>query len=149
MAKSIKLQNDTYIDSSGIVHNKQTLDNVLNHSVACNFSEWQTSQVIEGTGTGAILNGMDTYITTHGGNILISLYLMVTHTGGTCWLNVYIDSTHVMQYAISHNGGRIAYTNVFPVSAGKHRVYVAIHTNNVSKVTLDSYTSRNFTVAEV
>lgn len=127
----------------------QTINTKLPKAVACNFNEWQTSQVIEGSGAGAILEGMDTYITTNGGNILVSLYLMITHTGGTCWLNLYIDGVEVMRYAISHTGGRIAYTNVFPVPAGQHRVYAAIHNNNVAKVTLDSYTSRAFTVAEI
>ena len=31
MPKSIKLNNDTYIDSSGITHNKETLKNILNN----------------------------------------------------------------------------------------------------------------------
>lgn len=31
MPKSIKLKNDTYIDSSGITHNKETLKNILNN----------------------------------------------------------------------------------------------------------------------
>lgn len=31
MAKSIKLNNDTYIDSSSIVHNQKTLKNILNN----------------------------------------------------------------------------------------------------------------------
>jgi hypothetical protein len=127
----------------------QTINTKLPKAVACNFNEWQTSQVIEGAGAGAVLEGMDTYITTNGGNILVSLYLMITHTGGTCWLNLYIDGVEVMRYAISHTGGRIAYTNVFPVPAGQHRVYAAIHNNNVAKVTLDGYTSRAFTVAEI
>lgn len=139
------LQNDV----DGLQTEVQTINTKLSKAVACNYNEWQTSQVIEGTGAGAILEGMDTYITTNGGNILVSIYLMVTHTGGTCWLNLYIDDTQVMKYAISHSGGRVAYTNVFPVSAGEHRVYAAIHNNNVSKVTLDGYTSRAFTVAEI
>ena len=146
------LQNDVdglQADVDGLQAEVQTINTKLPKAVACNFNEWQTSQVIEGSGAGAILEGMDTYITTNGGNILVSIYLMVTHTGGTCWLNLYIDGNQVMKYAISHSGGRVAYTNVFPVSAGEHRVYAAIHNNNVSKVTLDGYTSRAFTVAEI
>ena len=149
MPKSIKLKNDTYIDSSGIVHNKQNLKDVLTKSIGCNYGNWQDQQVIEGTGRGSNITGMDTTIETHGGNILVAMTLPISHSGGTCWLNIYIDSTLVMQYGISHNVGALSYVNVFKVSAGTHRVHVAIHNNNVNKVTIYNYTSKAFTVAEI
>lgn len=149
MSKSIKLKDDTYIDSSGIIHNKEKLSDILNKPVACNYNDWKEQQVIEGTGQIAILNGFDTTITTHGGNILVAVSIPMTHSGGTCWLSIWIDGNEIMKYGVSHNVGLLSYTNIFPVSSGTHRVYVTIQNNNVSQVTIYNYTSKAFTVAEV
>lgn len=44
MAQSIKLKNENYIDSTGIVHNKETLYNILN-----NLYEWKLIGSVNGT----------------------------------------------------------------------------------------------------
>lgn len=54
MAKSIKLNNETYIDSSGIIHEKQTLDmiinKIINTSILGEFVLWEGNTLFSNTG---------------------------------------------------------------------------------------------------
>jgi hypothetical protein len=122
---------------------------VVDKEVACNYNDWQNQQIIEGKGAMATIEGFDTEITTKGGNILVAMSIPLTQSGGTCWVNLYVDGSRMAQYGVSHNVGLLAYTNVFKVSPGTHRVIVQINNNNVQTVTIYNYTSKAFTVAEI
>lgn len=43
MSKSIKFKNNTYLDSSSIVHNKTSLQSILNTYNGRKFLEWKTT----------------------------------------------------------------------------------------------------------
>lgn len=43
MSKAIKFRNNTYLDSSGITHNKVTLESILNTYNSRKFLEWKTT----------------------------------------------------------------------------------------------------------
>jgi len=129
--------------------NIETINAKLPKVVACNYNDWQTAQTITDKDVYTTITGFDTNITTNGGNILVSMTIPMEKTGGTCWLCIFIDGTKMIQYGISGSGGILAYTNVFPVAPGTHRVNAGIHLNNVETVTIYNYTSRAFTVAEI
>lgn len=56
MAKSIKLNNETYIDSSGVIHEKQTLDIII-ANIQANISKNSCINVICSSGSASISAG--------------------------------------------------------------------------------------------
>jgi len=74
LSKSIKPKNDTYIDSSGIVHNKKILKEILNYGVI---------EYGEPVKTGKIINGKEEW--------LIKLNLGVMPNTGTKDITIPID----------------------------------------------------------
>ena len=151
MAKAIKFKNDTYLDSSSVVHDKNKLSDVLNTNMF-NYNNWDKSQDINGNNqTPVIISGMSTTITTRGRALLVSFTLPLYHSGGTCWIRILVDGVKKYEYGYSLNGTTIcSYTTIINnLSAGNHTVSVAIIRNNVATLKVVDYTSRNFTVTEI
>jgi len=65
MAKSIKLKNEIYLDSSSIVHNKQSLEKILNYSTEEQIvGKWIDSKPIYRKVI-VITSGFSTYLSVH------------------------------------------------------------------------------------
>lgn len=149
MSKSVKFSNNTYLDSTSIVHKKETLANILN-SNTFNYNDWETSQEIT-SGSQTTIKGMSTTIKTRGRALLVSFTVPLYHNGGTCFIKIVVDNVTKYTYGYSLNTNTVcSYTTVINnLSAGSHTVRIDISKNNTSSVKVLNYTSRNFTVAEI
>lgn len=149
MSKSVKFSNNTYLDSTSIVHKKETLPNILN-SNTFNYNDWETSQEITSSSQTTI-KGMSTTIKTRGRALLVSFTVPLYHNGGTCFIKIVVDNVTKYTYGYSLNTNTVcSYTTVINnLSAGSHTVRIDISKNNTSSVKVLNYTSRNFTVAEI
>ena len=114
MSKSIRFKNSVYLDSSGVVHNGRSLDNILNTSLKLIHSD----TIHHNETKEYALNNSS------------SLYLVIAHTnGGDCAL---FDIVYSMDYYT-----RIHDDRYLTVTYGNHKVTISgLYTTDVRIIEL-------------
>ena len=145
MAKSIKFKNNTYLDSTSIVHKKTKLSDLLNKNAVSIIDNPSTD--INISSSTKILS-KDVVI--NSGKVLIIGTIYLTHGGGTPTVNFVIDGNIVATFYASKIDNVYTFSSIANnLSVGSHNVYLQINKGNASNVVAPAYTARNLTIVEI
>lgn len=145
MAKSIKLKNNTYLDSTSIVHKRTKLSDLLNKN-AVSIVENPTTDINISTDTKILSKD----VVINSGKILIIGTIYLTHGGGTPTVNFVVDGKIISTFYASKVDCVYTFSTIANnLSVGSHSIYLQINKGNASNVVVPAYTARNLTIVEI
>lgn len=145
MAKSIKFKDNTYLDSTSIVHKKTKLSDLLDRN-AVSIVDNPTTNINISNSTRILSKD----IVINSGKVLIIGTIYLTHDGGTPIVNFVIDGNAVATFYASKVDSVYTFSTIANnLSVGSHNIYIQINKGNASNVVAPAYTARNLTIVEI
>lgn len=144
MAKSIKFQDNIFLDTSSIVHGKNTLKSIMDK----NSSHEGKQNGQSGKDLTTTTNILTSTINSRTGRILVSYYINCGVDINNAWLDVVIDNNVVSRVGINRNVF-VSLTRMFKVSIGNHTVVLRLTMNNNHTMYYNDYPPPQLDVCEI
>ena len=144
MAKSVKLQNNIFLDTSSVVHGHNTLKNIMSKNTIHNGKQNGQS----GKDLTATTNVLISTINCRTGRILVSYYISCGVDANNAWLDVLIDNNLVSRVGVNRDVF-VSLTRMFEVSIGNHTVILRLTRNNNNTMYYNDYPPPQLDVCEI
>ncbi len=144
MAKSIKFQDNIFLDTSSIVHGQNTLKSIIGK----NSSHEGKQNGQSGKDLTATTNVLSSTINSRTGRILVSYYINCGVDANNAWLDVLIDNNLVSRVGVNRNVF-VSLTRMFEVSVGSHDVILRLTKNNNNTMYYNDYPPPQLDVCEI